>query len=508
MKRGVSLFCAVALLGLPACTSDAPTSEVSLPGVSVDLPEPVDPISLTQLGDFTGVARLEMGSNCTGTLVDTGVDDGPAYLITNGHCVGDVGRAPQQVTIGEPWFGQGFFLDTYDNPSPVVVNAEAIEYSTMRGRDVAIIRLKEDLGYLKRLGITPVPIIDSEPIPGTEVKNVAAPVQNLAPEDWVLRAGDCKLRTQTDLVEFHWVWADSWANDCPGVKQGSSGSPLFTLTSDGGPEAIAAVINTTTWGATPKNGGLCSINRPCELDDGTSMVEETSYAASIAGIGKCFEGGVFQLGGECPLEISTVWANNSGGIFRGGTLPDAVDRLPEVNLSLNPILGDSATVRTVLTPLTSAQVCTNPSIYENAPEVIVPSVENPWDLGYVLSVDLPEVEGHYALCAVAGDDYAGAGAVVFEVDRTPPIFTPGASIEGIGDGHVVVMPFLNPPELANIRYNWLPGDVECPPTSTFRGFLIVPLTLMADQLPATYCVYATDQAGNATDVVRIPVPKQ
>ncbi len=26
---------------------------------------------------LTGVARLEMGSNCTGTVIDTGVEDGP-----------------------------------------------------------------------------------------------------------------------------------------------------------------------------------------------------------------------------------------------------------------------------------------------------------------------------------------------------------------------------------------------------------------------------------------------
>ncbi len=50
------------------------------------------------------------------------------------------------MTVGEDWFGQGFFLDTHDNPSPYVVNAEALEYSTMRGSDVAIVRLKESAG--------------------------------------------------------------------------------------------------------------------------------------------------------------------------------------------------------------------------------------------------------------------------------------------------------------------------------------------------------------------------
>ena len=51
----------------------------------------------------------------------------------------------------------------------------------------------------------------------------------------------------------------------------------------------------------------------------------------------------------------------------------------------------------------------------------------------------------------------------------------------------------------------MPGDAECPAPETFQDFFIVPLTLMADQLPATYCIYGLDQAGNATDVVRIPL---
>ena len=61
------------------------------------------------------------------------------------------------------------------------------------------------------------------------------------------------------------------------------------------------------------------------------------------------------------------------------------------------------------------------------------------------------------------------------------------------------------PELSTVRFTWVPGDAECPAPETFQDFFIVPLTLMADQLPATYCIYGLDQAGNATDVVRIPL---
>lgn len=507
-------FLFLGLIGLTACapsspqeTPNASESGPDLPGVPVDLPTPAPAISLVELGDFTGVARLEMGSNCTGTLIDTGVEDGPAYLITNGHCTGDVGRAPQEVTVGEEWFGQGFFLDTHDNPTPVVVNAEALEYSTMRSRDVAIVRLKERLGYLRGLGIRPIPIVDEEVAEGTRVRNIAAPVQDLDANDWVLRSGDCTLDHQTDLLESRWMWQGAWANDCPGVRQGSSGSPLLTVAADGGPEAIAAVINTTTTGASPENGGMCFLNRPCELVDGTpTWVEDRSYGVSIAGIGRCFSNeGVFALGGDCPLEVSSIWANQGGGIFRGGDLPDATHLAPEVNLALNPSVGASAAVRTVLVPLESAGVCTDPATYEGAAAGTVPAVENPWDEGLILPVSLPEEEGFFALCAVAGDDYQGAATVLFEVDRTPPKFEPGASVEGIGDGNIVVNPFLNPPELSTVRFTWVPGEQECPATSEFQDFFVVPLMLEAGDLPATYCIYGMDQAGNATDVVRIPL---
>lgn len=490
-------------------TTTPPTEQPDLPGVSVPLPDLAPPISLAELGDFTGIARLDMGSSCTGTVIETGVDDGPAYLITNGHCTGDVGRAPQSVTVGEEWFGQAFLLDTHDNPSPLAVNAEALEYSTMRGRDVAIVRLKESLGELRALGIVPVPIIDEEPTPGTAVRNIAAPVQDLDWDDWVLRTGDCTLTHQTDLLEFLWLWTDSWANDCPGVRMGSSGSPLLTLDDDGGPAAIAAVINTTTWGSSPDNGGLCFLNRPCEFgDDGLEMVEQTSYASSVAGVGRCFVDGVFALGGECPLEVSSVWSNAGGGIFRGGDLPDANGQTPQADLVINPAFADSAPVRTVLVELTSSTVCTDPAVYAGlatAEAPIAPAVEHPWDPGYVVPVTLPEEEGHYALCAAAEDDYAGAMAVVFEVDRTPPLFQAGASIEDLGTGNVSVLPFLNPPELSTVRFTWVEGDNECPATEQFQDFFIVPLMLEADQLPATYCIYGLDQAGNTTDVVRVPI---
>ena len=209
--RRVGLLAGAFLLVASGCALDSPqeaptsTESPQLPGVAVPLPELADPLLLNDVGGFSGVARLEMGSNCTGTLIDTGVDEGPAYLLTNGHCTGDVGRPIGTVTTNEDWFGHGFLLDTVDNATPLVVEAQALEYSTMRGRDIAIVRLAETLGYLRSLGIQPVEIIAEEPAAGTAVRNIAAPVQDIAPDEWVLRSGGCTLSHQSDLIELQWL---------------------------------------------------------------------------------------------------------------------------------------------------------------------------------------------------------------------------------------------------------------------------------------------------------------
>lgn len=471
------------------------------------LPDVADPLSLEQLATFSSVARLEMGSNCTGTLIDTGVPSGPGYLLTNGHCTGDVGRSAQGVTVAEEWFGTAEFFAAKGNDARLVVEAETLEYSTMRGRDLAIVRLDHTLGRLMQLGVQPVPIASSEPDEATDVVNIGAPVQDLPQDDWVLRRGDCTLGSQQNLIEFHWLWFDSWSNDCPGIIQGSSGSPLFAM-ADGAPTEIVAMINTTTGGSTAADGGACFLNRPCEIgDDGPRMVEDTSYAVTVAGVDRCFDAasGIFSLSEACPLETSDVWSTRGGGSFRGGGLPDANGGLSEV--SFVGAYTDSD-VRTTLAPLGTGDACLKEETYSDAASAILPLAGDPWDDGLMIAADLPEVEGHYVLCAVTGDDYAGAASVLFDVDRTPPIFAAGADVENTGEGRMV-RPHLIPPEISTVRFTWgAEGRVDCDNTARFQDFFIVPLFIETAELPATYCVYGMDAAGNPTPVTTIEIPRR
>lgn len=500
---------AVAMLGLAlvvaACGDPAPTR---LPPEE-RLPEPAPPLAVEDVARFSGVVTMNAGSNCTGTLIDTGVATGPAYVLTNGHCVGDVGRARQQVTVGLEWFGTAELFRAEGNLDAThLVDVVGLEYSTMRHTDLAIVRLDATLGELVDLGARPIRIADAEPAAGSPVVNIGVPVAGLDPDEWVMRRGDCTLGEQHTVIEFGWLWFGAWANDCPGIIQGSSGSPLLAVDDADAPTKIVGMINTTSFGVTAADGGACFINRPCQVTaDGVAMVEDTSYAQSVAGVGRCFDAttGGFALGGDCPLETSSVWASQGGGAFRGEGLPDATGTLPEALL----VGATEGVVRTALVPLGDATACTQAATYAGASEQPLPEAGEAWDLvGTRVPVDLPAEEGQYALCAVAGEDYAGAATVLFEVDRTPPLFPASASVEDIGGGAVIVRPHLDPPELSTVRFTWGPrGEVDCSDTASFQDFFIIPLTLEAGDLPATYCIYGLDGAGNTTPVTEIDIPK-
>lgn len=501
---------AIAALVLSGCSflPDEPDPTSSEPAAP-RLPRPADPLPLSQVAAYSSVAAMNAGSNCTGTLIDTGVADGPAYVLTNGHCVGDVGRPAQTTTLGQDWSGTAEFFRARGNlDSTYEVDVVQLAYSTMRETDTAVVRLDATLGGLEKAGVRPVRIADDEPAEGAEVVNVGVPVQNLDDRDWVMRKGRCTLGSPHTVIEFAWLWHGVWSNDCPGIIQGSSGSPLFE-TDATGPTRIVGMINTTSAGVTAAQGGACWLNRPCQVSaSGPVFVEDTSYAQSVAGIGRCFDRttGVFSIGGACPLPVGNVWATQGGGQFRGGDAPDAVGRTPSAIL----VGRKAGTVRTALVPIGDGTACARAATYASSPARPLPKAGKEWDLsvGLDLPVELPEVEGFSLLCAVRDDDYAGAASVLFEVDRTPPRAKAAADVERL-DGAVVVRPHLDPPEISTVRFTWgRKGKVDCDDTPGFQDFFVVPLTIERADLPATYCIYGMDGAGNRTPVTRIEIPRR
>ena len=191
-------------------------------------------------------------------------------------CAGSLVTGPNEVLVDQWASGAATFGLFVDNPeAPQSVPVVGVPYSTMKGLDIAVVELGISLGDARGLGLAPLAIDPAPPSSGDAVTNVAIPAQGLAPSDWVLRRGQCTLGTTVDLLELVWHFDGSWSNDCPGVRGGSSGSPV--LGADG---SIVGVVNTTTAGADPV--GDCHLDKPCErTKDGTVSVPDRSYAVPV-----------------------------------------------------------------------------------------------------------------------------------------------------------------------------------------------------------------------------------
>ena len=515
MKRHAGLI-SIGVLAFAACTTcgcvaDPTTPQPTSTGSSEDsnAPLPGEPLPAEEIEEFGAVAALNAGSACSGTLIDTGVPQGPAYVLTDGRCVGGLGRPPQSTAVGLEWSGTAEFLRAAETPDRAIpLEVVELTYATMRHAAIGIVRLNATLADAEALGIGVLPIADEQPRSGDEVASIGVPVIGLEPDAQVLRRADCTLGSQHSLIESFWLFLDAFSTDCDGVLAGSSGSPLVHLDEDGRPVEVVAMITASTSGASRSDAGACAVNRPCELTEaGAVPVGRTDYAQSVAGIGRCFDPstGLFTLGEACPLRMSDVWAERGGGVFRPGQLPDSAGRLPEASF-----VGESVGVlSTALVPIGDGTVCADKETYADADTHLLPRAGQPWEaVGVIVAPELPGAEGHYLLCAVSGERYDSAASVIFEVDRTPPTVAAGAEVERLDGGGVAVRPLLSPPELAAVRYTWAaPDTVDCDDLDAFQEFSVAPLIIAAADLPAVYCIYGLDAAGNRTPVTSIDIPR-
>ncbi|GAA1935812.1 hypothetical protein GCM10009775_29610 [Microbacterium aoyamense] len=361
MRRTPAIAVVIGMLLLAGCAVGAGPE----PKPTASLPELGAPLTADDLAAFGGVAVVDLASRCTATLIETGADTAPAYVLTNGHCVGLDGAPANKTIVDEEAFGEATFFQTADTADDdrLRVAASRIEYATMRGTDVAIVQLDATLGELRSAGAVPLEIAADPPAEGEVVVNVAAPTQGLEDDDWVLRRGDCAVGATKDVIEFSWLWLAAQRNDCPGVLGGSSGSPLIA---DG---EVVSIVNTTNTGVPVERGDTCYLGKPCEVDGAAAVfVPETSYGVRVAGIGSCFPGGVFALGGACPLEVTTLWDVSGGGIYGangedgGGRTPTSSCAAARTSRSASSRTCRSATRRRARMPRLTSVATRSPSL--------------------------------------------------------------------------------------------------------------------------------------------------
>jgi hypothetical protein len=161
-----------------------------------------------------------------------------------------------------------------------------------------VLELANTVADLRAEGILGLPLATTVPKAGTSMTNLAIPFEGVPPDELVVRRGTCTAGDELDVAEHHWLLG-VLATACPGVRAGSSGSPLLV------DSAIVGVISTR---APLRRAPLpCSQDEPCEIrPDGVQMVAGMSYATPTLGLRGCFgDDGRFDLGRDaCGLEVA------------------------------------------------------------------------------------------------------------------------------------------------------------------------------------------------------------
>lgn len=238
------------------------------------------------------LSQSSFQGGCSATYIDVGGSErSPAYIITNGHCLMNQMPGPDEYWVDIAparglHFTARYFVDASNNR--VSLSVERVEYATMTGTDLALMRLRSRVGELTSLGIKGFPLSADLPQVGEQVANVGIPQDRIRFR--YLRKSECQILGFVDLIEGAWSFKGSMRNQCS-VLGGSSGSALVSLRT----KKIVALINT---GVDDNIRVPCFENHPCEVDShgNKSSHPEFNYAQKIQGLTSCFDDeGVFRL---------------------------------------------------------------------------------------------------------------------------------------------------------------------------------------------------------------------
>jgi uncharacterized protein (TIGR03437 family) len=447
---------------------------------------------------FTGVGQFRAALTCTGSLIDPsglGASDAKAWLLTAGHCIS---LEPYGVIRNQPLTAQvqfNFFVDTPERR--VTVRTRATGWSTMKGVDLALVELSATLGDLAAQGIRPLRLAPSEPQAGRAVFWTGVSGSPIPPDLQFLRLGRCTVGNRVQLIEGSWIWNNDLSNDCPDLYAGASGSPLF----DAATGEVIGVIGTSTLLNFEQGPDYdCQVNRPCMIGpEGPVMERDTSYAAPVQGIPRCFDQ-ANALDPErpgCPLdpgfqltiqsganEVQPV-ANGKpatwGAMLSGSQLYYAYKRFPAGEDNCSTFSGYSAPVLVATAPVISDPV---------GPE-----------------------NGYYFLCVIAGNtpsfdsswQQPSYASMRFKrVDSQPPLVLVDYELETLdqayrltfqgGDGGTSDLGI-------QLEKRGPPGSTDCSDSQGYRAQISIPDTIRNSDLPTRICVKSSDKAGNFADPV-------
>ncbi|MGB7983413.1 MAG: hypothetical protein WCF36_21755 [Candidatus Nanopelagicales bacterium] len=443
--------------------------------------------SLTAVGRLTGLPRP-----CTGWVLATGGgDDVPAHAVTTARCVGlsDPATILTDRTVPGAALEVNDFAGAAGEVDAIPVPVEQVGWASVRGTDLAVLELGATVGELAERGvraITPV----ATPEQGAELLVAGVPVTGVPADQQLLRGSRCQLGPSADVLAGPLLWSDVRAMDCPGILDGSQGSPALNRVG-----AALAMANASTIGA--PEGPDCTAARPCEVTSGGDSVRDnTSYLVSVQALAGCFPDGRLQLGADCDLEdpAAVVPAVAAARVGRPGssvevTLAGAGDSPDSVPMVKQGPLGDVD--------------CRAPAGWGAAVQGSSATAAAGMQPEWTHLVTLPTQEGRTLVCVGSATHPT---EIVLTVDGTPPDPASIGLTQTVVAGGVQVQPVADPPEL--VAFRWLiaaPGSADCGAGEGYVEYGGSPETIQAADLPATVCVIGVDEAGNASQPAAIEV---
>lgn len=309
---------------VPKPTEPASVGPIVLPS-NQTLGGPSRPLDKTDGPRFSGVAAVAVGSTvCSGSFVappalDLAVD-GPAYVLTAGHCLQSLDLEANTVLLDgalDPQHNSVTFRQFADSADrAVTVGAQRIAYSTVKGIDIGLVELASTRQQLRAEGIIPFLLANQPP-------SLDDPIVFAGYVLAVPAMGACRLRWRVPmLLEWKYHWYNVDADDCRDIGPGSSGSAMLSMSTG----QVFGVMSTQ---ATPDHQqALCSLNEPCEAGgDELRIVAGTSYSSPVSGLAACFDdSGRFDIQQPaCRLDLGKQMQPSQPSIALlaspGGTLP-------------------------------------------------------------------------------------------------------------------------------------------------------------------------------------------
>lgn len=296
-SRSVVVFLLAIQGGFPASAAIYDSAGVKLPDHEASGNRVAwRPFERNNVDGISGVGVLGdhlVGDICTASLIDSGHADGPAYILTNGHCnffahYGFDALKATEVREDRSTKYHVTFNHYMGTPAHERrrYKLKRLTYVTEHLTDVAIFEVDARLATLERDGIRPLKLSRFAPIEGTPVQLIGIPLLYVHPSQKSLHTSDCWLGHTVALRNGIYSAPESFAHKCDSLP-GFSGGPLISRVT-----GEIVLLNSHGTADDAASAAPCAYeSRPCEVNaDGSVVVRpELSYGQRVDTIAGCFD---------------------------------------------------------------------------------------------------------------------------------------------------------------------------------------------------------------------------